>query len=171
MFRCVHESECVCCSSGCALMPCCVSECGFGRVCSCRGRCPGLLCMRRKVQLVFRPRCISSGMGVCLEEEGGGGDQHLQRKSNSPYQATFKLKLLSKPGNNCQAAIRFLLGGGKTGMCGRVTTVSKPAGTPEPPSLLGTPAKAKLHGPLLSGGTFLAPIHSLGLREGPFIFI
>lgn len=51
-------------------------------------------------------------------------------------------KLLSKPGNDGQAVVRFLQGGGQNRADGREggRQASRPAGTPRPTLLWGTPA-------------------------------
>lgn len=87
-----------------------------------------------------------SVQGVC--GAGGGVTNTYKEKAGLLSKPLSILKLLSKPGNNCQAAIHFLLGGGKSRPGGRVTTASQAAGIPEPPSLSGTPAKGRPHGPL-----------------------
>lgn len=113
------------------------------------------------------------GYGVCLYRVcvwGGGVTNTYKEKADLLSKPLSILKLLSKPGNNCQAAIHFLLGGGKSRPSGRVTTASDLQGSQSHLHCWAHLPRTGLLGPLLSAGTFLATIHSLGAEGGASYF-
>lgn len=129
--------------------------------------------MRRYAQLVFGYGCVSRGMGcVCTGCVCGGGFTNTYKeKADLLSKPLSILKLLSKPGNICQAAIHFLLGGGKSRPSGRVTTASSDLqGSQSHLHCWAHLPRTGLLGPLLSAGTFLATIHSLGAEGGASYF-